>query len=88
MGLSWIVWDSGFHRLFTCQGLVLTVVENACYLLDDPNAAFEQLLSLGAEKFSAPFYHLPWALILRDLVVGNPGIDSKFWCREELHSPT
>ncbi len=58
------------------------------YLLDDPNTAFEQFLSVSAEKFSAPLYHLPWTLILPDPVVGKSGIDSNSLCREESDSPT
>ena len=88
MGLSWTVWYSGLHKLLCMSRLALECCRLVGYLLDDSNAFLEQFLSLGAEGFPAPFHHLPWALILQDLELGNPGVDSDSLYQKDWNSPT
>ena len=58
------------------------------YLLDDSNAILEQFLSFSAEKFPTTFNHLPRALILQGLEVGNLGVDLDSLYQEDLNLPT
>ena len=83
MGLSSTVWYSGLHKLLGMSRLALECVQCVRYLLDDSNAFCEQVLSLSAEKFSAPSYHLPRALVLQSLEVGNRGVDSDALYQED-----
>ena len=63
--------------------LALECCQHVRYLLDDSNAFCKQVLGLSAEKFPAPFYHLPRALILQNLKVGNRGVDSDALYQED-----
>ena len=87
-GLSWTVWNSGLHRLLHLSRLALECYRQVFYLLDDSNAILEQFLSFSTEKFSTTFHHLPWALVLQGLKVGNLGVDFDSLYQEDLNSPT